>query len=113
MAMRCFGRARFATGAPRALALIAFRAVDLAVCLRGGDFFCAAALAAAREVGFCLAIDVLPFAWCGGNVSTDRASEDGLSAASSPSYETRWAQREERLCPHNRSMQPEHAVDGA
>ena len=29
--------------------------------LRAGDFFCAAVRAAARDVGFCLAMDVLPF----------------------------------------------------
>jgi hypothetical protein len=45
----------------RALALIVFRDVDLAAVLREGDFFCAAVRAAARDVGFCLAIDVLPF----------------------------------------------------
>src|ERR1700736_160201 len=76
MAMRCFGRTRFATGAPRALVsrpldLTDFRVVDLATVLRGGvlraeilragDFFCAAVRAAARDVGFCLAIGVLPF----------------------------------------------------
>jgi hypothetical protein len=43
-----------------------FRDVGLAAVLRAmllpaGDFFCAAVRAAAREVGFCLAIDVLPF----------------------------------------------------
>src|SRR5260370_24526741 len=75
MAMRCFGRARgFAAGSPRALAsrsflrslaLICFRAVDLAAVLRAGDFFCAAVRAAARGVGFFvgsfLAIHLLPF----------------------------------------------------
>src|SRR5258706_16471775 len=61
MAMRCFGRARFAVGTPRALVLSLFRAVDLAGVLRGGDFFCAAVRTAARDVGFCLAFDVLPF----------------------------------------------------
>jgi hypothetical protein len=43
-----------------------FRAVDLApvllaTLLRAGDFFCAAVRVAARDVGFFLAIDVLPF----------------------------------------------------
>jgi hypothetical protein len=70
MAMRCFGRARLAEGCPRALvlrslALMVFRALDLAAVLLAmllrGDFFCAAVRAAARYVGFCLAIDVLPF----------------------------------------------------
>src|ERR1700737_426119 len=70
MAMRCFGRARLAGAcarpfALRSLALIVFRAVDLvadlAAALRAGDFFCAAVRLAARDVGFCLAIDVLPF----------------------------------------------------
>jgi hypothetical protein len=42
-----------------------FRAVDLAAVLlatllRAGDFFRAAVRLAARDVGFCLAIDVLP-----------------------------------------------------
>src|SRR3981081_353242 len=69
MAMRCFGRARgLAAGSARALALICFRAVDLAVLLatvllatvlRAGDFFCAAVRAAARDVGFFLAIPCL------------------------------------------------------
>ena len=75
MAMRCFGRARgLAAGSPRALvlrsvlrslALICFRAVDLAAVLlallRAADFFNAAVFAAVRDFGFCLAIDVLPF----------------------------------------------------
>ena len=57
------GRAIFAL---RPWALIAFRDADFAAVLRvallrGGDFFCAAVRAAARDVGFCLAIDVLPF----------------------------------------------------
>src|SRR4030088_2326626 len=65
MAMRCFGRTRLTVGCARALvlrslALIAFRAVDLAAVLRAGDFFCAAVRAAARDVGFCLAIRCLP-----------------------------------------------------
>jgi hypothetical protein len=42
-----------------------FRAVDLAAVLlavlRAGDFFDAAVFAAARDFGFCLAIDALPF----------------------------------------------------
>jgi hypothetical protein len=38
-----------------------FRAVDLPAVLRGGDFFCAAVRTAARDVGFFLAIDVLPY----------------------------------------------------
>src|ERR1700681_4834166 len=66
MAMRCFGRARLAGAGARPLALSFFRAVGLAAVLlatvlRGGDFFCAAMRPAAREVGFCLAIGVLPF----------------------------------------------------
>src|ERR1700704_2323510 len=64
MAMRCFGRARLA-GTSRPLALSFFRAVDLAAVLwallRAGDFFCAADFAAARALGFLLAIDALPF----------------------------------------------------
>jgi len=48
------------------LALIDFRAADLAAvfpaaALRAGDFFCAAVRAAVRDVGFCVALDVLPF----------------------------------------------------
>jgi hypothetical protein len=49
----------FATGDAR-LALIGLRALDLAA-LRAGDFLCAAVRAAARDVGFFQAIDVLPF----------------------------------------------------
>ena len=50
----------------RPSALMVFRDVDLAAVLlaallRAGDFFCAAVRAAARDVGFFLAIDVLPF----------------------------------------------------
>jgi len=36
------------------------RAADLLAILRAGDFFCAAERAAARDVGFCLAIPCLP-----------------------------------------------------
>jgi hypothetical protein len=36
------------------------RAADLAAVLRAGDFFCAAVFAVARDVGFFLAIGVLP-----------------------------------------------------
>jgi len=36
------------------------RAVDVLAILRAGDFFCAAERAAARDVGFCLAIPCLP-----------------------------------------------------
>jgi hypothetical protein len=43
------------------LALIGFRAEDLARVLRAGDFFRAAVFAAARDFGFRLAIDVLPY----------------------------------------------------
>src|SRR3982074_3010459 len=70
MAIRCLARARLGVGsaralglrslAVRALSLMVFRAVDLAAVLRAGDFFCAAVRLAARDVGFCLAIDVLP-----------------------------------------------------
>jgi hypothetical protein len=89
MATRCFGRARLAAGAARALVLrslallslallslalpslasIDFRAADLATVLataglRAGDFFCAAVLAAVlaavRDFSFCLAIGALP-----------------------------------------------------
>jgi hypothetical protein len=69
MAIRCFGRARLAGAGARALVLSFFRAADLAAVLlavfRAGDFFCAALRLAARDAGFCLAIDVLPFHWTG------------------------------------------------
>src|SRR6476660_4789417 len=83
MAMRCSGRARFAAGTPRAfvlrsLALMVFRAVDLPAVLRGGDFFSAAVRTAARDVGFFLAIDLLPLSCSGGAVSTFRGSQGGL-----------------------------------
>src|SRR4051794_40777077 len=57
MAMRCFGRRGFATG----VALSGLRNVDLATIFGAGDFFCAVVRAAALEVGFCLAINLLPF----------------------------------------------------
>jgi hypothetical protein len=44
----------------RGLGLIAFRALDVPAVLRVGDFFCAAVRAAARDLGFCLAIGCLP-----------------------------------------------------
>jgi hypothetical protein len=47
--------------------------VLLAAGFRAGDFFNAAALAAAREVGFCLAIEVLPFR-LSGKANTNRVS---------------------------------------
>ena len=52
MATRCFGRRGFATG----IALSGLRDVDLATIFGAGDFFCAAVRAAARDVGFCLAM---------------------------------------------------------
>jgi hypothetical protein len=58
MAIRCFGRGRFAAGTPRLI--LVFRAVDLAAVLRAGVFFCAVVRLAARDVGFCLAIGALP-----------------------------------------------------
>src|ERR1700722_6762596 len=77
MAMRCFGRARLAAGTVRAFDFNFLRAEDLAAVLvavlpalllaifpavlRTGDFFCAAPRLAAREVGFFLAMDELPF----------------------------------------------------
>jgi hypothetical protein len=50
----------FATADAR-LALIALRAEVFALFLRAGDFFSAAVFAAARDFGFFLASDVLPF----------------------------------------------------
>src|SRR6478609_10278977 len=89
MAMRCFGRARFAAGTPRALvlrslALMIFRAVDLLAVLRGGDFFCAAVRAAARDVGFCLAIDVLPYRVVGERLAHFAVRRVGQAKASPP-----------------------------
>src|SRR6185295_3718259 len=60
MATRCFGRRGFAAGIARAFAFSGLRDVDFAAGLRAGDFFCAAVRAAARDVGFCLAIYLLP-----------------------------------------------------
>jgi hypothetical protein len=65
MAMRGFGRAFDFAIAEGRLALIGLRALGLVTVLvavlRVGDFFSAAVLAAARDVGFRLAIGVLPF----------------------------------------------------
>src|SRR5215212_5252442 len=63
--MRCFARACLGGAEARALAfrslgLVVCRAVDVLAILRAGDFFCAAERAAARDVGFCLAIPCLP-----------------------------------------------------
>src|SRR3954471_20345813 len=63
--MRCFARLCLGGAEARALALrsfgfVACRAMDLLAILRAGDFFCAAVRAAARDVGFCLAIPCLP-----------------------------------------------------
>jgi hypothetical protein len=72
--MRCLGRGfGFATADAR-LALIGFRAEVFALVLRAGDFFSAAVFAAARDFGFFLAIDVLPFD-LREKASTVRASE--------------------------------------
>lgn len=64
MAMRCLGHARLGVGTPR-LALMVFRAMDLAAVLpgffRAGDFFIAAVFAAARAVGFLLAMEAVSF----------------------------------------------------
>src|ERR1700754_142433 len=59
MATRCFGRRGFATG----MALSGLRDVDLATIFGAGDFFCAVVRTAALEVGFCLAINRLPFCY--------------------------------------------------
>src|ERR1700688_3614077 len=132
MAMRCFGRARFA-GTARALvlrsfALIDLRAVDLAAALRAGDFFWAAVLAAARAVGFFvgffLAIDVLPYR-LSEKVSTNGTSWGGSAKRNPPPRGKNGGLRLRRTHPTNSdlsrrsskseggSMQPEHAVDGA
>src|SRR3954452_20500861 len=58
MAMRCFARAGVFTE-DAARVSIGFREVDLAGSF-AGDFFCTAMRAAALDVGFCLAIDLLP-----------------------------------------------------
>jgi hypothetical protein len=60
-----------AAGFGCALALIGLRAVDLAAGFRAGDFFNAAVFAAARDFGFCLAIEALPFR-LSGKASIDR-----------------------------------------
>jgi hypothetical protein len=60
------------------LAFSFFRAEGLAAGLpadlRAGDFFSAAAFAAARDFGFFLAIDVLPFSNCRRTLSTNFVS---------------------------------------
>ncbi len=76
MAIRCFGR--LAAGfdgalAATALEVMIWRAADLATAFGDGDFFNAAVRLAALDVGFCLAIAVLPFR-LSGKTSTNRAS---------------------------------------
>src|SRR4051812_42119895 len=116
MAMRCFGRRGFGTG----VALSGLRNVDLATIFGAGDFFCAVVRAAALEVGFCLAINLLPFVMGSrlAQFSLRRVGKGALAPCPpfTRAWETLWwARREERLCPPygSRLMQPEHAVDGA
>src|ERR1700733_12486568 len=106
MAIRCFGRLRLAVGTTRAFDFSFFRAEDLAavltavlvVALRAGDFFRAVVRLAAREVGFFLAIGVLPFRY------RERLAHFKATRV--------WRQRRTRI-DQIRSMQPEYAVDGA
>src|ERR1700677_3614323 len=110
--MRCFGRARLTAGTMRPFAFSFFRAEDLAAVLLAGllavllmflradDFFCAALRLAARAVGFCLAIDVLPFGYEErvAQIACRRVGKGAL-APCPPSYAAKYFGGHASLCP--------------
>src|ERR1700759_3482152 len=131
MAMRCFGRARFAGIAALPLLASLRGAVDLAPALRAGDFLRAEvfradaldavrALAPARATGFFDFFLSLFFAIPALPVRSNKASTDGpcrhceeRMRRSNPEHTSnsgllRFARNDAEI-----SMQPEHAVDGA